>query len=291
MTKKRILFIINPISGGKSKRKIESLLKSDWSDDEVEQIISYSEFPKHASELAKDKLSEVDLIIGVGGDGTINEIAQVLRSTNTPLGIIPMGSGNGLARHLKISLNPQKALKGLKEAKLSKVDTATLNGHFFVSIAGVGFDSIVAAEFSKSKGRGFIRYAQISIQKFFSYKEQDYALVIDGKSLERRAFMIVFANSNQFGYNTILAPNADCRDSYLDVCIVKKPKLFEIPKLLFQLWTGKADRSKHIETIRARTISLVQTENKYANIDGESVKVGQAIEVELKQGDLDILTP
>ena len=291
MIKKRILFIVNPISGGRSKHKLEMLLRQHWNKEDVEYTISYTQFPKHAGQIAKREHPLFDLIIAVGGDGTINEIAQALQSTTTPLAIIPMGSGNGLARHLKIPLNPQKALQSLNESNLSKLDTATLNGHFFVSIAGIGFDSTVAAEFDKTKGRGFINYARISLQKFFRAKENEYELTLDGSIYTRKAFMITFANSNQFGYNTRISPKADSSDSYLDVCIVRKPKAYEIPKFLFQLWTGNADRSKLVEIIRARKISLIQSDNEYANIDGESIKVGKKIEVELKRANLEVLVP
>jgi YegS/Rv2252/BmrU family lipid kinase len=290
MTKRRILFIVNPISGGRKKHQLKALLDRQFSHEEIEYSISYSEYPKHAGILAEEG-SDFDLIVGVGGDGTINEIAQKTSESNTPLAIIPMGSGNGLARHLKIPLKMSKALKLLSHHNLVKLDTATLNGHFFVSIAGLGFDSIVAAEFVKTRGRGFVNYARIAMQKFFQSKEKEYEMVLDGKSYTRKAFMITFANSNQFGYNTIISPHADCRDSYLDVCIVRKPKIVEIPGFLIALWTGKADRSKHVEIIKARKISLKQSDSEYANVDGESIKVGHQIEVNLKSANLDVLLP
>lgn len=290
MTKQRILFIINPISGGKKKSQVEKLVDQQFNREEVECRISYTEHPKHAAILAEEG-KKFDLVVGVGGDGTINEIAQKMCLSNTPLVIIPMGSGNGLARHLKIPLQPKKALGIIKNHRRAKLDTATLNGHFFVSIAGLGFDSSVAAEFVKSRRRGFVNYARIALQKFLTTKEKDYEMTLDGKKYKRKAFMITFANSNQFGYNTLIAPNADCTDSYLDVCIVRKPNIIEIPGLLFKLWTGKADRSKHIEIIKARKISITQPDSEYANVDGESIKVGHQVEVNLKPANLDVLLP
>lgn len=253
--------------------------------------ILFSKYPKHAEHISKERGAEFDLIVAVGGDGSINEIAKNITTLNKPMAIIPMGSGNGLARHLKIPLEAKKALQLITEGTLKQVDTAKLNGHFFVSIAGIGFDSIVAAEYANHNGRGFITYAKLAVQKYFRYKEASYDLVLDGKEYTKKAFMISFANSSQFGYNTRISPKADCSDSLIDVCIVRKPKLFQVPKLLFQLWTKKADRSKHIEIIKASKISLTQKNNEFANIDGESVQVGNSISIELKQKNLGVIVP
>lgn len=291
MNKKRVLFIVNPISGGKSKVKIESVIQQNLDLNKVDFEIIYTDFSSHAEEIVKEKKSDFDLIVAVGGDGTINEIARKLSLYDTPLGIVPMGSGNGLARYLNISLKPERAIKELNYQKTKKLDTATLNGHFFVSIAGVGFDSLIASEFDKAKGRGFLTYARLTIKHYFLYKERKYKLTLDGKEYERKAFMVSFANSNQFGYNTRISPKADISDSLLDVCIVRKPNLFQIPRLLFQLWIGNADKSGQIEIIKAHKIQVQQKDNLYANIDGESVKVGNRIEIEIKNQNLEVIVP
>lgn len=289
MNKKKILFIINPISGIKSKKSLASVIDQYLETYIVELV--FSEYPKHAEQIAKDKARDFDLIVAVGGDGSINEIAKQISMLNKPLAIIPMGSGNGLARHLNIPLQLDKAVRLLREGSKQHVDTAKLNGHFFISIAGIGFDSLVAAEYAKTKNRGFITYSRIAIQQFFSYQEKEYDLFLDGKSYNKKAFMISFANSSQFGYNTRISPNADCSDSYLDVCIVRKPKIYQLPKLLYQLWTRKADRSKLIEIIKAKKVSLNQNADQYANIDGESIQVGNQIDIEVNENNLEVLVP
>ena len=291
MTRKKLLFIINPISGIKSKKSIETIIKDNVDFKKYEIEIVFSNYPKHAEKLSKERGLEFDLIVAVGGDGSINEIAKEISRVNKPLAIIPMGSGNGLARHLNIPLDVKKAVQTLGDGRLKYVDTAKLNGHFFISIAGIGFDSEVAAEYANTKSRGFITYARIAIQKYFKYKEASYDIILDNKEYKRKAFMISFANSSQFGYNTRISPKADCSDSYLDVCIVKKPKVYQIPKLLYQLWTRNADKSKHIEIIKAQKISLKQSDNEFANIDGESIQVGNFIEIDLKERDLEVMVP
>lgn len=291
MSKKRYLFIVNPISGRKSKSNLESIIDGYLNSDQIQHEIIYTDYPGHASQIVSDKMEYFDAIVAVGGDGTVNEIASKLGNKKKPLAIVPMGSGNGLARHLKISLSPPNAVKALNKPKLKSLDTATLNGHFFISIAGIGFDSLIAAEFDKAKGRGFLTYARLVVKEYFNYKEHNYLLQLDGNEHKTKAFMIVFANSDQFGYNTRIAPEADICDSYLDVCIVRKPTLFQLPFLLWQVWTGKANRSKFIETIKAQHIKVNQGDYHYANIDGESVKVGADIEIKVKNKDLEVILP
>jgi len=212
MAKKKLLFILNPISGGKKKKAIESLISSYLDHDQFEYEILKTEYPGHAAQLTQDHKFDKNIIIAVGGDGTINEIARELKDTACSLGIIAQGSGNGLARHLGLSINPRKAIEQINTSRQMLIDTAELNGHFFVSIAGIGFDSLIAHMFTQSKRRGFLGYGSLSFQEFFKYKEQNYRIIIDGQKIERNAFLIAFANSNQFGYDTKISPLADIQD-------------------------------------------------------------------------------
>ena len=291
MINKKLLFIINPISGGKSKAKLEEIIKAQADIVTFDFEIIFTEYARHAKEIVEDKATEFDAVIAVGGDGTINEIAKSLSEKDIPLGIIPMGSGNGLARYLGIPLKPKKAVEALFKSKLKEIDTATLNGHFFVSIAGVGFDSLIAAEFEKVDGRGFINYAKLSTKEFFSFKEEQYEIIIDGEKIVRQAALVTFANSNQFGLNTVISPHADISDGFIDVCILKKPKISQMPLLMKQIFTGKADQSSLLEIIKAKHIIIEPNFNGFANVDGESIKVGERVEVLLKPKSLKILIP
>jgi len=291
MNKRKLLFIINPISGGKSKEKLESLISENLDRQLFEYKLLYTQYSGHAQEILKEQATLFDVIIAVGGDGTINEIAEFLSRINIPMAMIPMGSGNGLARHLGIPLKPEKSIQALNHSEILEIDTASLNGHFFVSIAGVGFDSLIAAEFEKAKGRGFINYARLSTKEYFAYKEENYQIILDGKKIERQAAMVSFANSNQFGYNTKIAPQANLSDGLLDVCILKKPNIVQMPGLMKQIWTGRADKSFLIEIITAKHIILQPNKNSFANIDGESIKVGERIEVLLKPKSLQLFIP
>lgn len=291
MIKKKILFVINPISGGRDKSKVAELIHSNLDKSLFDIEIKYTEHIGHGAEITRAYHVDFDVIIAVGGDGTINEIAKEIAGTDAVLGIIPQGSGNGLARHLNWDLDPKKAILQMNSADISAIDTAELNGHFFVSIAGIGFDSLIAEKFTHSKNRGFIGYATISTKEFFKYQEQDYDLLIDGQKFKRKAAMISIANSNQFGYNTKISPLASLCDGLLDVCIMRKPKVGQIPQVLSKVWRAKAHESHLLEIIRGKKIQISPNANEYANVDGESIKVGKEIEIKMKPRNLKIWLP
>ncbi|NPD46206.1 diacylglycerol kinase family protein [Lentimicrobium sp. S6] len=291
MNKRRVLFIINPISGGRDKSKIADLIPVYLDGNYFDFDIKYTEYIGHGAKIARKYHDKFDVIVAVGGDGTINEIAKEIAGTQAALAIIPQGSGNGLARHLNWELDTKKAILQMNNAETSAIDTAELNGHFFVSIAGVGFDSLIAEKFAHSKNRGFVGYASLSIKEFFKYQEQEYDLLIDGQKFKRKAAMISIANSNQFGYNTKISPLASLCDGLLDVCIIRKPKLVRVPQVLSKVWSAKAHESNLIEIIRGKKIQISPNDNEYANVDGESLKVGKKVEIVMNPRNLKIWLP
>lgn len=291
MSKENLLFLINPISGGKSKKKIVPAIQQYLDTSAFNYEIVMTAYPGHASEILQERKDTEETIIAVGGDGSINEIAKVLAGTSKAMGIIPQGSGNGLARHLGISLNPVKAIQQLNTSVKRAIDTAYVNGHFFVSIAGVGFDSLIAQKFTSSKSRGFLGYAGLVFREYFKYKPTQYQLILDGKPIKRNAALISFANSNQFGYNTRIAPAASLEDGLLDVCIMRKPSFYQLPGTFFKVWTGKSDQSAYLEIIRAKSIILQDNNYTFANIDGESVEVGEKLVIDVNPASLHIKIP
>lgn len=286
-----LFFLINPISGGRSKDKIVLDIDKYLDKTQFTFETTYTEYPGHASHLLQKRMNLNETVVAVGGDGTINEIAKVLAGTDKSMAIIPQGSGNGLARHLGISVKPRKAIQQLNDLKSIKVDTAKLNEWFFISIAGIGFDSLIAQKFVSSKNRGFFGYASLVLKEFISYREQDFDIEIDGVLQRKKAALVSFANSNQFGYNTIIAQNADVSDGLLEVCIFRKPKWFQLPSVLLKVWTKNANRSSLLEIISAKSISLYPNQLKYANVDGESIHVGEKIQVEIIPSNLNLKVP
>jgi YegS/Rv2252/BmrU family lipid kinase len=291
MNKEKLLFLINPISGGKSKKRIVVAIEQYLDHAQFDYELITTEYAGHVAVILEERMDVDETVIAVGGDGTVNEIAKVLTGTKKAMGIIPQGSGNGLARHLNIPINPVKAILQLNHSVKTPIDTASLNNHFFVSIAGVGFDSLIAQKFASSTSRGFLGYASLVLKEYFKFKEQDYHLILDGKEKRTKAAFISFANSNQFGYNTVIAPHAHIADGLLDVCIMRKPRLFQIPSILLKVWTKRAHQSKLLEIIRAKSIVLQPNMLQYANVDGESVEVGESIEISLKPKSLYLKLP
>ncbi len=291
MSYQRILFLVNPISGGKSKRNFQSLVLQNLDLKRFDFEIVYTEFAGHATEILERRKDIDEIVVAVGGDGTVNEIARFLDGGTKPMSIIPLGSGNGLARHLGFSLKVKKAIQQLGQAREIAIDSCTLNEHYFLSIAGIGFDSLIAKEFSQSTRRGFIGYAYVAVREFFKYKEQSYKLNIGGKVLHRKAALITFANSNQFGYNTKISPESSLTDGLVDVCILRKPQLYQVPCLLWKIWRNKAHKSSLLEIIRAKEVKLENNKFGYANVDGESLPAGEKINIRLHEKSLKIWIP
>jgi len=248
----KAVFIVNPFSGLGHQKKIVQLLEKHLDSEKFDHQVSFTERPHHGTDICKNSVNNgADIIIAVGGDGSVNEIARPLAFTDIPLGIIPSGSGNGLARHLKIPTETIKAIKVLNNFSIKKIDTAEVNNRFFVSIAGVGFDAFVAKKFAEHKRRGFYTYAQIAIGEYFNYKPKTFTLRIDGKKVKRKALFISFANSDQFGYNTSISPHAKIDDGLIDICIMKKVPWWKTGFLAPLLFSKRIDKSKYLEIIRA----------------------------------------
>ena len=290
--KKRILFIINPVSGKRSSKNILKEINSGIDSGKYIVDVKYSESAKHVTTLATDAVqTNTDIIVAVGGDGTINEVASCLIHSKSLLGIIPLGSGNGLARHIGIPLSVVKAIKLINEAHSMLIDTATINNKPFISIAGVGFDALIARKFATSKKRGFTTYLQYVANSFIKYKPKIYQLKINEKVIKTKALFISFANSNQFGYNAQIAPNAKLDDGMLDICIVQKPNLFEMPLIANLVFLKRIDKSQLVEIIPAAEVTVERKKGKYVNIDGEAVEMTKKLEIKVVPLSLKIIIP
>jgi len=289
---RKIIFIVNPHSGVGKQKGIEKLIEKHLDASTFEYSIVYTEKAGHASELSREAVSRgLDAVIAVGGDGTVNEAAQGLVGSETALGIIPTGSGNGLSRHLKIPMNPSKAICILNDYRTAKIDTATLNDNLFVSIAGVGFDAKVAKKFAKAGKRGFRTYFNIATSAYSSYNPKTYRMVIDGQEIRRKAMFISFANSNQFGNNTSIDPNARLDDGFIDVCIVSKVPYWKTVFLAPLLFMKRFDRTPYVEIIRAKEVELVRKKGKSGHVDGDPFVAGKNIHLRIQPLSLNVIIP
>jgi len=293
MKKERLLFIVNPISGNTQKESFPAFAKEVIDATRFDYQITFTEGPRHASEISRQAVDDkYDIVVAVGGDGTINEVARCLINTDTKLGIIPSGSGNGLARHLNIPLSFEGALKLINKGSSSKIDTATINNEVFISIAGVGFDALVAKLFAEDPGRGFFTYFKIVAARFQQYRPKSYELILEnGDRIKTRAFFIAFANSNQFGYNTTIAPQAELNDGLLDVCIVQKPTIFEMPAIINLLLLKMIHRSRYVQVFKTSELIVKRKKNRVINLDGEPIRLKKNLHIKVNPLSLNVIIP
>ena len=289
---KKALFILNPAAGVRKARDLESQIRSGLDLSRFTYEIKVTSKQGDALQMTREAVAGgFHLVVAVGGDGTINEVAQGIEGSNSVLGIIPNGSGNGLARHLEIPLNIADALEVINNNHVITIDTASLNNYNFVSIAGVGFDARIANQYRKIKRRGFYGYLSTVLQQFFRYKERSFILDIDGKTMEKKAILISVANSNQFGYGTVIAPDARPDDGLLDVVVVKKFPLTELPHVLQLLFAHRIDKSQYVESYTGRDIRIVRDKGKWVNLDGEAVRTDALVHIQVKPASLKVLVP
>lgn len=274
---KKILFIVNPISGVGRQKLIERLIDKKLDKTIYDFELAYTKASKHAIELSTDGAKRnFDVIVAVGGDGSVNEVGRSLIATKTALAILPTGSGNGLARHLKIPMNLEKAMERINKGNTIAIDTVKINNEYYLGMAGVGFDAHMGWEFARFGKRGFSSYIKVFLREYPKYKCQNYELTLDGKKINRNALLISFANGSQYGNNATIAPEADLTDGMIDVCILREFHLGHALFLARKLFNKKMHTSKFVETIRAKEITVKQNAET-AHIDGEPVLLGKEV--------------
>lgn len=290
-TKKKICFIVNPVSGIGRQKVIEKLIDQLLDRTVFEYEIQYTKAAKHATELAKDAaLRNFDIVVAVGGDGSVNETAKGLIGTKTAMAIIPAGSGNGLARHLKIPIDIKKAMDVINSGTITTVDSIRFNDETFVNVAGIGFDAHIGWEFAKFGKRGFSSYLKVIMREFPKYKARKYELEIDGQTIYPEAFLISFANGSQWGNNAYIAPTADISDGIMDIAILKNFKFMSALSIGYKLFKGSLHESAHLEIIKAKEVKVKQP-STIAHIDGEPIEIGNEIHIQVTPRSLHVVIP
>lgn len=291
-TKINILFIINPISGGRGKLRIPDFINQYLDKEKFNANFVFSEYVGHAGELADEAATKnFDVIVAAGGDGTINEVATEVLKHHKILGVLPLGSGNGLARFLKIPKNLRHAIGLINNFKTDSIDTAEFNNKCFFNLAGMGFDAHLSAVFSKDKKRGLSGYVKLGFKEVFNYKPQTYQLEIDGTTYTRKAFAISIANSSQYGNDVFIAPNASVKDGLLDVCIIKPFPIIKLPVLGYVMLRGTAESSEMIEIIKGKHIKITREKAGAVHVDGEPLQMGTSIEALVHPLSLQVIVP
>lgn len=290
MKKHSILYIVNPKAGTRTGVNFSEAILKCIAINKYDYEIKYTERAGHATELAMAAVARgVEYCFAIGGDGTVNEVAKALKGSQTCLGIIPCGSGNGLARHLKIPLKITAALRLIDNGKILKMDTMMINEMFSINVSGIGFDAHVASLFGKGGGRGLWNYAKLVINEFKKYPEQQIEIICDNHTTTHNLFVVALANSSQFGNNACIAPGASVVDEYIDVTMLKKMSLINALLLAPKLFTKRIEESSFVQIISAKNI-LIKTEKPIAlHIDGDPAGMNTVFEIKIQPASINVL--
>lgn len=284
MTKKRIAFIVNPISGTCNKDVVPALVSKHIDTSLFDTNVVFTEYAGHASELASRYVSEkYDIVVAVGGDGTINEVARSLVETRTALGIIPCGSGNGLARHLMLPMNFGGALDIINMAEIHDLDYGIINGHPFFCTCGMGFDAFISKKFAEAGKRGPLTYIENVLREGLSYKPETYELILDGNEEQHyKAFLISVANASQYGNDAYIAPQASMSDGFLDVVIIQPFDILEAPQVGIDLLNKTLNKSSKIKCYKAKDIVIKRKCSGVIHYDGDPVEASAELHITLR---------
>ena len=290
--KKSILFVINPKAGVDRVKAINKAISATLDQSKFDVELVYTEYAKHGTELARNAAEKgVDIVVAVGGDGSLNDIVSGIYGSKTILGIIPKGSGNGLARTLGIPLKIEEAIAVINQMKLHALDVGKANDHLFISNAGVGFDAVVTKKFEGNEKRGLLTYVKIITQKIWTYKARHWNITIDGQSLREKAFMITVANGKQLGYNFHVAPQAVMDDGLLDLVLIRNfPRIFG-GIIALQAFSGILDKSPFVKTFRGKSIQLHSANNTLMQADGDCHTCPETLEMTVMPQPLQVIIP
>ncbi len=288
--KEKILFVINPKSGIQSKRNVSSVVEKYIDHNRYELFFEYTSYAGHATEIATSAVNKgFDVVVAVGGDGTVNEVARALVHTTTALGVIPCGSGNGFARHIGIPVDVVKAIEFINKAGYVTVDYGKLNENPFFCACGVGFDALVSADFANSTYRGMVSYVQKTLADWVDYEPEVYEVIADSVKKRYKAFLIACGNASQYGNNAFITPFASMRDGLLSVSILEPFTPVEVPLIVGQLFSNQLDKNSHMTTLAARKITIMRKSAGPVHYDGEPAIMDAVLKIEVVPDGLKVL--
>ncbi len=291
-SQEQIAFIINPIAGRRHKINLQKVIESKLDQEVWLPVFCYTERQGHAGELVDECVEKgIKFVVAVGGDGTVNEVATAALRYGASLGIIPMGSGNGLARFLKIPLKVNHAVRCINQKNVRAIDVGSIQEKYFFCTCGVGFDAKIGRKFAEQKKRGFASYIKTTVAEFNKYKSKTYKIKVDGEKVKRTAFLITIANAGQYGNNAYIAPRAQIDDGKLELCIFKPFPWYMSLLLGIRLFSKTIDKSKYIEIYQANTIEFSKEKSWKFHVDGEPVKIHGKPKIKILPKSLMILTP
>jgi YegS/Rv2252/BmrU family lipid kinase len=286
----KALFIINPKAGVKKKMDIPAFIGEHFPAGIEKEIVLWKDPNDFESIRQRIVSGGFTVAVAVGGDGTVNQVAAALNNTGIALGILPFGSGNGLARSIGVSMNIKKALLQIANGTVRKIDSGTINGIPFFCTSGTGFDAHIGHLFAGSTKRGFLTYCRIIFRELSSYQPKEYEISIDGKELKQTAFLLTFANAGQYGNDFYIAPGALLDDGLLQVIVVRPFNFFVAPFIVWKVFRRKAENSKYIRTYAGKNIIVKVKGGAAIHFDGEPVTTDKDIEVKVVPATLNVIS-
>ena len=292
MSKKRVQFIVNPFSGWSSKDGLKDDIKRELDHDQFEYAYTETQSKGHAVELAREAVEQkMDIVVACGGDGTVNEVAQSLVGSSTALGILPGGSGNGFAMYIGWGRNIKKAIKKLGSAEPKIIDSCSVNDKFFLNLAGVGFDALIAYKADSGTKRGLQMYLGMISKEMLKFKAEKFHVVTDNEVIEGNFTTIAVANAPMYGYNFSIAPSADLTDGYLDVVLVHEAPLLRTLGASWRMLNNSLDKSSLVSIKRSKEV-LIRVDNPYYfHLDGESFTFEKDLHFKINPKSIKVLFP
>ena len=290
MNKKKIIFILNPISGTVSKAGIPGLIEERLDKEKFDCRIAETKYAGHATELAQQAARQgIDIVVAVGGDGTVNEVGRALVNTKTAMGILPCGSGNGLAGHLNLPMNLKKCIDILNDCDIHTLDYGLINRHPFFCTCGMGFDAFISMKFAEAGKRGPITYMQKILEEGLSYQPETYEIEDEEGTRRYKAFLVSAANASQYGNNAYIAPQASMSDGLLDIIIMEPFDLIEAPQVAIELFNKTLDKNLKIKTFRASHIHIHRKSEGIIHYDGDPVMADADVDISIVPKGINII--
>jgi YegS/Rv2252/BmrU family lipid kinase len=289
---KKIRFIANPHSGANRKRNLSQLIEANLDHSQFEHEVCFTEYAGHAIKLAKEGVEKhFDIVVACGGDGSVNEISSQLIGTETVLGILPCGSGNGFAMHLGIGRHIAKAIQFLNNGKVITIDSCRMNERIFVNLAGIGFDAVVARRLHRKKVRGIWGYLINTLREVYNYDMQNLEIQIDGKTMHRTCFLVEVANAPVYGYGFSIVPQAKPYDGKLEILIAKNASKWRYILACWRFLNHSFHLSPLVECFTGKEVVITSTRPTAIHVDGEGFKFSGKAHFTIQPQSLKVMCP
>lgn len=291
--KQKILFIINPFSGSNKKEGLPTLIKNYLDHSKFEYDVIITKRSNHATEITKKAIENgYEIVAACGGDGTVNEVAKALVNTNAKLAIIPSGSGNGFAMHIGYGRNAKNAILKINNAVPRRIDSCSVNGSFYLNLAGVGFDALIAYKAHQGVNRGFSMYFKLVMKELLSFKAEKFQVTIEEENpFEDEFTTIAVANAAMYGYSFTVAPLADMTDGMLDVVFVKKASIFRTLLSSWRMLNNTLHKSSLVKVKKCKYFKIKAEKPYYFHIDGESFEFTDELKFQINPKSINVLFP